>query len=287
MCLYSCWVRDFSSYDLGSPRSYTSHHLLDVNHKWQVSCLKMGSTVKLDWKRGMRQLLGWIMAYSSEPYVQVLDQRTMCQVQLQAHLPCEENFGKNYALQPLANLTNPFLRINHFLLHLHDLLGFLSTSWLGMAQGQIMGSSSTCTEQTSPGHPYRQIISKQELFWKPQISISFLRLVQYSAKNTTENAGTAISTQFKPTSLAKSLYRKTTTPKYKPKSRHDVLHLSESLSRERAAAVAYKVLQTLSLFPQANTTAPKQKPTSCNMGWRAPTLHSVLAKPGWHSRTEE
>lgn len=135
-----------------------------------------------------------------------------------------------------------------------------------MAQGQILGSSSTCTELTSPGHSYRPIISKQELLWKPQIIISFLRLVQYTAKNKTENAGTAESTQFKPTCLAKPLQRKATTPKCKEKSTHHVLHLPECLSRGRAAATACRALQSLPLFLQANATPPKQNTTSCNTG---------------------
>lgn len=83
MCLYSCWVRDYSSYDLDSPRSYRSHHLLDVNHKWQVFLSKGRQYSKTGLKERDETTAG--MDYGiqlSVPYVQVLDQRTMCQVQL-------------------------------------------------------------------------------------------------------------------------------------------------------------------------------------------------------------
>lgn len=121
-----------------------------------------------------------------------------------------------------------------------------------------MGSSSSCTEQTSPGHPYRQIISKWELFCKPQISISFVRLVQYFAKNTTENAGAAVSTQLKPTSLAKPLHRKATTPKNQPRSTHDVLHLSESLSREKLLLLPAKSSSPFPYFSRLTQLHPNK-----------------------------
>lgn len=117
-----------------------------------------------------------------------------------------------------------------------------------MAQGQIMGSSSSCTEQTSPGHPYRQIIRKWALFCKPQISISFVRPVQYSAKNTTENAGTAVSSSNPHLYQNLSTERQLCTPKYKPKSTHDVLHLPESLSREKLLPLPAKSSRAFHYF---------------------------------------
>lgn len=79
---------------------------------------------------------------------------------LQAHLSFEENLGKNYVSHHFPNFANTFLRTKSFLLHFHGMLDCSQQLWLGMAQGQIMGSSSTCMEQTTPRHLHSQIINK-------------------------------------------------------------------------------------------------------------------------------
>lgn len=112
-------------------------------------------------------------------------------------------FGKNYLLQHLVNLTN------------FSEYQVLSPAPPGFSQ-QFLSGNGTRTDYGKQQHLSRTDKPRSPLQTNYKqigvILISFLRLVQYSVKNTTENAGTAISTRFKPTSPAKPLHRMTATP---------------------------------------------------------------------------